>query len=99
MRQLLSMALAFFIFTGCSHLTIQRNDSSVALDQAQDFQRHSFVWGFVPARRLPPETELCPKSKIGTFEVLRDSGDVWISIATLGIYVPHRVTIRCAKSM
>ena len=97
MRHLLTMTLTLFIFNGCSHLTIQRNDGSVALDQAQDFQRHSFVWGFVPARRLPTESALCPKAKIGTFEVCRDSADVWISIATLGIYVPHRVTIRCTR--
>jgi hypothetical protein len=90
-------ATLFFLisFAGCSHLTLYRGDEHPSQGETQDVPADSYLWGFANVSKIPPESELCPKSRIETIDMKMTGQDVLITMITLGIYVPHRVEITC----
>lgn len=96
MIRILSLIFTAVILSSCASLSVTRQETQV-VPELQELPRSSFVWGFVPAPRLY-ESSLCPQSKLNTFEIGRSSGQVWLSVVTLGVYVPYRVRFSCAKS-
>ncbi len=92
LRAVFTLTLLFS--TACSHLTIDRSREKASAGQVVTVQIHSFVFGFVPGRRLYQQ-DICAKSQIETLEMKMDSRDVLIAIVTLGIYVPHRILAVC----
>ena len=86
--------LSLLSATSCSLLTIDRSSEKASAGQVVTVQIDSFVFGFVPGRRLYQQ-DICAKSQIETLEMKMDSADVLIAIATLGFYVPHRILAVC----
>ena len=41
--------------------------------------------------------DVCPAADASAFEVRRDASSYLISVATLGLYLPHQVRIQCRK--
>jgi hypothetical protein len=97
MRSLIALLLLFLSLSACAHLTVQRSEVVGCHEAGREIKGHAFVWGFVPGPQPPPESVLCPKSKIGTVSLMRNSADVWLSIVTFGIYVPHRIVVACTR--
>jgi len=91
------MALA-----GCVGFQVKRDESSHTMQPMQPMQPmqtaqlHSFVWGFVPAKKLS-ESELCPQARIERLKLGLRPRDVLFTVVTLGIYVPHHAEIQCSR--
>jgi len=97
MRLLFVLTLLFPL--GCQHMVINRADPPRALGESHEMEIDSFFRGALPATKIPPEKEVCPKSRIENVELRMSGSDVLLSIVTLGIYVPHRVILTCAKEV
>jgi hypothetical protein len=91
--------IATFFSLSCQHMVIQRSEKSRPLGAVHDVEVHSFFRGVLPLTKIPSEKEICPNSRIETVELNMSALNVLTSIATLGIYVPHRVTLTCAKEL
>lgn len=80
----------------CANLTLYRNDQASSSTNVKEFSQSTFLWGYVPRPKLL-ESQLCPGSRLDVLKFNMTSGDVWLTVATLGIYVPSRVEVHCAK--
>lgn len=98
-RLILPVVLALAC-AACGHLTIQRDD--VADDPAPVpvtvYPLHDFLWGLFPDRTLPAEDRLCPGGRIRSVDLSMSATDVLLTTVTLGVYVPHRVAVKCSAS-
>jgi hypothetical protein len=92
-------AILLICLSACSHLLIQRGEEKSAEGPVQRIELRSFIWGFVPHRKIRPEAELCPNGRIRTADLKMDQQDVLLTIVTLGIYIPHRVDITCGQEV
>jgi hypothetical protein len=92
-------ATVFLVLASCSHLTFSRSESPLPLGETKIFRLNSFVFGAIPAAKIPPESEVCPKARIESIDMNMSGQDVTLSLVTIGIYVPHRVTITCSKEL
>src|SRR5438874_864564 len=89
-------ALIFLLLTtGCMSVGISRAERAAAGAKTEDFDVNSFLWGFLPAH-LPPETQVCPQSRIETIHLGQNGSDVFITAITLGIFVPQRAEVSCS---
>lgn len=84
------------ILGACSHFTAHR-DEVPTQQPGHTYKYHSFLFGFIPGPQLASSEILCPQSRIQTLDYRMSSLDVLITSATVGIYVPHRVTVTCAN--
>lgn len=93
-----SILLTFILVltSACAQVTLTRNDQPRKDTTVRVEERAYFFWGFFPRPKLT-ESELCPGARLDAVKFSRTSGDVWLYVVTLGIYVPHRVEILCAK--
>ncbi len=89
--------ILFFAAVGCAHVKIVRDELAPTTPPAKTYKIHSFLWAFLPGRQLPPQNVLCANSRIETLDFRMSPVDVLMTSATLGIYVPHRVTVVCAN--
>jgi Bor protein len=80
---------------GCGHMTVQRSESVVSSDVEHEYSTASFLFGFVPARRLS-EVELCANAKVQKLSVRMTGGDVGLALITLGIYLPQKILVSCS---
>ena len=97
MKRWIALSLLFAFTIGCAQVRVRRHDSAPARVESREYALSSFVLGFVPATRLPPESALCQGGRIESLDFFSSGTDVLIGVATLGIYVPHRVTVGCSK--
>jgi hypothetical protein len=97
MRRFLALFI-LLIAAGCMHVNISRSEKVSGGGPVQNIDLNSFVWGFVPVT-IPPEAELCPKSRIETVAIGQNGTDVFLSMITLGIFVPHRAEITCSTAL
>lgn len=82
----------------CSNLTVSRGtptNPSALPDRVYDLP--AFLFGTISKQNVT-EQEACPSSRIDWMRLRMDGGDVGLAILTLGIYVPQRVEIRCARN-
>jgi hypothetical protein len=94
-----SFAIGIAALTGCVAFHLQRNVEMPSNTKPVVERRLStFVWGFVPAARIHQES-VCPSARIESMDLHMSSSDVLISIATIGIYVPHHAEITCGSSL
>src|SRR4051812_1258111 len=92
-------AIFILLFAGCSHLTLTRGESALTSAEPKEFQLDSFLLGAIPASKPLVESEVRGKSRIETINMFMTGTDVATSLATIGIYVPHRVIITCAREL
>ncbi len=78
-------------------MTVRRTDPAAEPGTAQSYTLHAFAWGLLSVTVLPPESDLCPQSRIATIETDMNALNVIATGLTLGLYVPHRATITCSK--
>jgi hypothetical protein len=91
-----ALTLIFVISAvGCTHLVMNKDDSHRPAAEIKNLEYNTVLFGFLGLTKLPPATEICGQSRIETVEMNMDSEDVLTSIVTLGLYVPHRVSIMC----
>jgi hypothetical protein len=57
---------------------------------------HEYLFGAFGGRALDAR-DVCPSGVISDFEIRRDASAYLASIASLGIYLPHEVRIRCRE--
>lgn len=88
--------LLFLLTAACSHIRVER-DETAKVSPAKTHKISSFLFALIPGRQLPPPNVLCPDSRIETLDLRMSPVDVLVTSATLGIYVPHRVTVVCAN--
>lgn len=93
----LILLLLFIQLSACVTMNIRRDESAGATSPPKTYAIHSFLWAVVPGRQLPSEKDLCPQSRIADIDLRMSPLDVLISSATLGVYVPHRVTVSCSQ--
>gem|GEM_PF-5281347 len=95
MRALL--LVLFLSLNSCAHLTVNRNDSPDSSGDRTEIKLASFLFGFVPGKKMPPAAALCPKGRFESVNLEMKGTDVWMTAITLGIYVPHRAIVICGK--
>ncbi len=92
----LILVLSSIFVCACSHTTVTREET-LTVPPTRDYTVDFWLWTFIPGgRRLPPENEMCPQGRVETLDFGMDSGDAWVSVATLGIYVQETVRIGCS---
>ncbi len=97
--RLILLLLTISALPACNHLTIKRGENTVRpTAQEVEASLYSFGWGFIPGKKLPPESELCPSGRIEALTMRMSGTDVLIAAATLGVFVPHRADVSCSKS-
>jgi hypothetical protein len=97
--KILTALTILFMTAGCMSVGISRAEKpATGAAKTEDVELNSFAWGFVPVR-LPPESEICPKSRIETVRLGQNGTDVFLSLVTLGVYVPQRAEISCALAL
>lgn len=84
--------------SACHHLTLEHQPTATGLPPTpvQTFELNYFLFGFIPATRLPSQDKICASSQIETMDFEIRSADFWLAIVTLGIYTPQTVKIICA---
>ena len=55
---------------------------------------HEYLFGAVGGSQIDAR-DLCPSRELTEFEIRRDAAAYFASIASLGLYLPHRVRVRC----
>lgn len=85
---LCSLALLPALSSGCA----QR-----VAPPTREFSVHEYLFGAFGGATLDAR-DVCPSGEISEFEVRRDAGAYVASILSLGLYLPHRVRIRCRAS-
>lgn len=90
------LLISSMVLAGCVGFQVKRDESSHTMQPMQTVQLHSFVWGFVPAKKLS-ESELCPQARIERLKLGLRPRDVLLTVVTLGIYVPHHAEIQCSR--
>jgi hypothetical protein len=83
-----SLALLLALSSGCA----QR-----VAPPAREFSVHEYLFGAFGGATLDAR-DVCPSGEISEFEIRRDAAAYIVSIASLGLYLPHRVRIRCRVS-
>ncbi len=80
-------------------MTLYRNDSqnSDPAAKTSKYETPFFLWGLIPGLKVLSEAEMCPNSRMAAASLGMTTGDVMIGIVTLGLYVPSRVIVSCAK--
>jgi hypothetical protein len=91
--------LVMLLTTACTHMTIDRSEKSLGGGKTEEFTLNSLLFAFIPLDRLPPESEVCPKARVETVDLAMDPQQILISVSTLGIFVPHRVTVTCSPAL
>lgn len=81
---------------GCA-VKVVRDDAQVT-GETKVYQINSFLWAFVPGRKLPSGPELCPGGQVQTLDLSMAASDVLLTVVTIGIYVPHQVQVTCLKN-
>lgn len=97
MRFTLIASLISLLLSSCANLDVHRNDTPQNGGEKINIKLNSFLFGFVPGPKLPPMPDICPKGRMEMVEFDKSPGDAWLSVVTLGVYVPHRVAVTCAK--
>ena len=92
-------AACFLLLTDCSHLTLSRAENSTRGGEEHVYILDSFLFGTLGFTKIPPEHEICKASRLEFIDFKMNTRDVLLSLATLGIYVPHRVTVTCSNSL
>jgi uncharacterized membrane protein YedE/YeeE len=81
---------------GCATTTVHSGRAPSDLAAGYDERWHSaFLWGVVPAGRPYDMAKICP-SGWSQVTVGRDPSTLLVSVLTLFIYSPTRVTVVCA---
>jgi len=95
MKLLLVLAI---LVSGCARLTVVRDENvaPAAVDK-KNVKLHSFLWEIIPGKRIPPQQILCPSGRIERLDFGMDTGEVLLTLVTLGIYVPHHVDVTCTN--
>lgn len=96
MTKILFCAFATLL-TSCAQLAISRHESLPPEREGVVFERQSFLWGFAPGPRLQPIPTICSQGNFDGAQLEMTGRDVFLTSITLGLYVPHRVTIYCGK--
>ncbi|HWA71163.1 MAG TPA: hypothetical protein VG937_02455 [Polyangiaceae bacterium] len=89
LRRLVRLAVALSVgalATGCA----QRLAPGVREVSVHEYLFGAFGGGALDAR------DLCPSGSVESFEIRRSAGAYLASIASLGLYLPHQVRVRCA---
>lgn len=60
----------------------------------REFAVHRYLYGTVGSAGLDVR-DVCTSGRASQVRVTRRAADYLLSVATLGIYVPHRVVVRC----
>ncbi|MGZ3722849.1 MAG: hypothetical protein ACXVA9_07975 [Bdellovibrionales bacterium] len=94
-----TLALLFLLSLGCSHLTLSRTETSTRGGDVHVFELDSFLFSTLNFTKIPPETEICPSSRLEFIDLSMTGDDVLTAIVSLGLYVPHRVTITCSSAL
>lgn len=95
----LILALLAFSAVGCAHLTVKRGENTPRpIAEKSEVFIYSWIWGFLPGKKLQSESVLCPSGRIEELAMKMNATDVLITTATLGVYVPHRAEVSCSKS-
>lgn len=81
----------------CSHLTVTREDQRPGVEK--EYWQSSFILGFIPGPALPSESILCPNGRVENLNFKMKPLDVLMTVATFGLYVPHRVAVLCSSSV
>jgi hypothetical protein len=96
----LALLLILLATSACNHLRVQRGESTPRpVASTHEYKLNSFLWGFVPGPRLQPESILCPGGRIESLDLRMSGTDVLLTAVTVGIFVPHRVTVGCSKTV
>jgi len=82
---------------GCSHLTLHRDASHATPGETKVVHVKSFLWSFVPGQPPPTQDELCPQARIQTIEMEESPTDILFTVLTLGLYMPHQITVACTE--
>ena len=96
MRKQIAFCFAALMLTSCANLTVNRNDTPAA-GESTEIKLSSFLEGFVPGRKIPPASSLCPNGRVESIALGMNGGDVMLTMVTLGVFVPHRATVTCGK--
>jgi len=97
---LVSLTAFFFLgssLSSCAYLNIARHEPAPTQSTAIQVPLNSFIFGFVPGSKIPPQSLLCPGGRIESATLEMTSNHVLLTLVTLGIYVPHRATVSCSK--
>jgi hypothetical protein len=57
---------------------------------------HEYLFGAFGGGALDAR-DLCPSGSVEAFEIRRNAGAYFASIASLGLYLPHQVRVRCSQ--
>ncbi|MGE5787623.1 MAG: Bor/Iss family lipoprotein [Myxococcales bacterium] len=88
---------ALLTLSACRH-TIVLSAADSATDRHADYLlwSHHYLWGFVGRTNLDVR-DYCPRSAATRVELYTDIPALLISLGTLGIYVPRRLSVTCSK--
>jgi hypothetical protein len=92
-----SLVLCALLLTSCANLAIHRNDAPAAGGERTEVRLASFLFGFVPGKKLPPVSTICGKNRLESIDLGMTGNDVLLTLVTFGIYVPHRAVVTCGK--
>ncbi|MFZ5894077.1 MAG: hypothetical protein ACOY0T_23655 [Myxococcota bacterium] len=59
-----------------------------------EFEVHQYVFGAFGGRALDLR-DICENGARTSFVIRRSAGDYLVSVLSVGLYVPHRVHVRC----
>ncbi|MGE0527027.1 MAG: hypothetical protein AB7G93_17605 [Bdellovibrionales bacterium] len=90
-----SALMLTFLTTSCSHLEVHRPSVPPAGAKVE-LRLHSLLLGLIPVSKPPPAYTLCSGARVAHIDLRLAPTDVLLSMVTLGVYVPHRMTILCA---
>lgn len=94
---LLLFCLSLFLIQ-CSSLNVYRGeDQKNFTSNVMKVETGHYFWGLLPSEKGLLEQHLCPESRLDAAQMGMSFGEVLIGVVTLGIYVPSRVMVSCAK--
>lgn len=102
MKHIVPLLITLLNLAACSHMTIYQKDpssnSNLEVKEApKEIQLNSYLYGIVHGYKAQRIESLCPESNLDSMVTQMNSSDVLISVATLGFYVPHRITYTCSQ--
>lgn len=92
------LIVPLILLTACSHMTVTRQEDA-HFQEPKEFTMHSFLLGFVPGAGPTSTQDFCPGGRIEALDLRMSGLDVVMTLATVGLYVPHKAKVQCGPSL
>lgn len=81
--------------SGCATLEFETAGSTPTV--THEYRTSHLFWGAIATTNGEVPVPACPRGTFRNATLRMSTGDVLLTGLTLGIYVPHRATVRCAQ--